>query len=93
MDEQTAVAERRRALLVKVVAAIAALESFGVRFALKLAMEVSLPVAMTAIGTLRAIREHAEGALAGDLEDDGAWAELLTMMLQEVADGSDECAH
>jgi hypothetical protein len=26
------------------------------------------------------------GALLGDLENDAAWCELLTMMLQEVAD-------
>lgn len=94
MDEQRTPAERRRALLVKVIAVITALEAQRGdvdRFQL---LSWPLYTVLTKTWTVaRAIRELADGALAGVLEDDAAWMELLTMMLQEVADGSDECAH
>ena len=32
------------------------------------------------------MRDMVAGALLGDLDDDAAWCELLTMLLQEVAD-------
>jgi len=35
------------------------------------------------------LREMAAGALLGDLADDAAWAQLLEMLAQEVADGNE----
>lgn len=93
MDEQRTTAERRRALLEKVTAVIAAMDRILCDLHRDEVLAWALRLVTEALPTLRSIREHAEGALAGDLEDDAAWAELLTMMLQEVADGCDECAH
>lgn len=35
---------------------------------------------------LMSVCEIATGALLGDLDDEASWCELLTMMVQEVAD-------